>query len=145
MGFLIGIIVILVGFFFGRMAEKNHFKQLQIAEGELSNILATNLKSSANEAAQTGALVTGNVVVANDAFKSFFAFFSLLFGGRIGVYETLMERARREAVVRMKREAKAMGASEVINIRIETSTMTGKAGTVGGIEMLAYGTALVPA
>ena len=54
-----------------------------------------------------------------------------------------MERARREAVVRMLRQAQEHGANVVWNVRIETSTIQGKQkGKSAGVEVMAYGTAM---
>lgn len=47
-----------------------------------------------------------------------------------------MERARREAILRMKESAKARGAREVVGFRFEMVTID------AGVEILAYGTAL---
>jgi len=58
-------------------------------------------------------------------------------------YEALVERSRREAIVRMLREAQAAGANVIWNVRLETATIQGKQqGKSGGIEVLAYGTAM---
>ncbi len=62
------------------------------------------------------------------------------FGGNITVYESLVDRARREALLRMKESAK--DASEIINIKIETSSITKNTKGIGAIEVLAYGTAI---
>lgn len=143
-GILGGILIVLIGLIFGRMNEKKHYSNLADQETELGDILTTNLKTASSDAA-SGSLVTGSVVIANDAFKKFISAFMMFFGGRVSVYETLMERARREALVRMKIQARDLGAHEVINVRIETSTIRGKTPqSVGSIEILAYGTALMP-
>ncbi|WP_416666832.1 YbjQ family protein [Egbenema bharatensis] len=58
------------------------------------------------------------------------------------VYESLLERGRREALLRMKEEAAKWGANQVLNVRMETSNIgrqTGDRGLVA-IEMIAYGT-----
>ena len=65
-----------------------------------------------------------------------------LFGGEMKTYETLVNRARSEALVRMLEEAKKYEATIVWNIRFETSTISGK-NRPGGVEVLAYGTAIV--
>ena len=64
------------------------------------------------------------------------------FGGKVKSYESLIDRARREALLRMKEEAP--DASMIINVRIETSTIgkTSRNKTVGCLEAVAYGTAL---
>ncbi|MDH5262513.1 MAG: YbjQ family protein, partial [Gammaproteobacteria bacterium] len=68
-----------------------------------------------------------------------------LVGGRIKTYEPLLERARREAILRMIDDARSQGYDAIFNVRLETSrlanaTRDGK-GTAG-VEMLAYGTAV---
>lgn len=85
-------------------------------------------------------LVNGNVVISIDFFKKIVASLINLFGGNITAYETLLDRARREAILRIKEDAS--DASEIINIRIETSSISKNTKTVGAIEVLAYGTAI---
>jgi len=88
-------------------------------------------------------LVSGSVVIANDYFKSFVAGLRNLFGGKVRTYETLLDRARREAVLRMKDEAKSLGAESVFNVKYETSNIAGQySKTLPIIEVHAYGTAL---
>ena len=66
--------------------------------------------------------------------------------GRIFVYETLVERARREAILRMKDEARECGAGTVFNVKLETSSITkGKKNQTGCVEVYAYGTAVIAA
>ena len=43
-------------------------------------------------------LVSGSVVISSDYFKTFVAGFRAFFGGRFRGYETLLERARRDAL-----------------------------------------------
>ena len=65
----------------------------------------------------------------------------MLFGGRLSGYQSLVERARREAIVRMQKEADALGANVIYNMRIEFSVI-GQQPQLSGAELLAYGTAL---
>ena len=88
-----------------------------------------------------------SVVVSLDYFKRVIAGLRAIVGGRITTYEPLLDRARREAVLRVTEKAKAQGFDAVINLRLETSRManseTGQG--IGGIEILAFGTALLRA
>ncbi|MGH8664838.1 MAG: YbjQ family protein, partial [Burkholderiales bacterium] len=86
--------------------------------------------------------VHGTVVVSADYFKTFVAGLRNLIGGRFRAYETLLERARREAVLRLKEQARAKGARLVVCVRFETTSIS--SGWAPAIEVLAYGTALVP-
>ncbi len=59
-------------------------------------------------------------------------------------YESLIDRARREAVLRMKQEAKRLNADYVFNIKMETSSISkGSENSIGSVEVLAYGTAII--
>ena len=86
-------------------------------------------------------LVIGSVVIASDYFKVFLASLANFFGGSVVSYETLLDRGRREAVLRMKQQAKDLDAELVFNVKFETMTVGGRAPS---IEVLAYGTALYP-
>ena len=84
-------------------------------------------------------------MVSHDYFKNFLAQLRMMIGGRIKSYEPLLDRARREAVLRMKEQALARGHNRVVNMRLETSRLAnsrrgGK--RTAGVEVLAYGTAL---
>ena len=70
-------------------------------------------------------LVTGSVVISSDYFKQFVAGLRTLIGGRLSSYESLLDRARREATLRMKQEAKRFGSTLVINVKIESTTVSG--------------------
>jgi hypothetical protein len=54
-----------------------------------------------------------------------------------------MERARREALLRLKAEARRRGAKLVVCVRFETTTIA--TGWAPSMEVFAYGTALIPA
>ena len=82
--------------------------------------------------------------MAADYFKSFASSLKTLIGGRMKSLERMQERARREAVLRMTEQARALGAKAVTNVRIDTSTISGKRqGSCAGVEVIASGTALV--
>lgn len=141
MGFWLFIILLAVGYFIGKAKEQAHFKRLRVDEAALSHIVESNLKTVPEYYQSGGALVSGNVVVAVDYFKVFASTLKMIFGGKLRSYETLMERARREALVRLKKQADAMGADAVFNVRFEFSAI-GQQPKMGGVELLAYGTAV---
>jgi uncharacterized protein YbjQ (UPF0145 family) len=78
--------------------------------------------------------------VSSDYFKSFVAGFRNLVGGRFRGYESLLERARREALLRLKLQAREAGASLVIGVRFHSTRIAGSA--TPAVEVMAYGTAL---
>ncbi|NNK94067.1 MAG: heavy metal-binding domain-containing protein, partial [Desulfobacterales bacterium] len=76
-----------------------------------------------------------------DYFKKIMATLSNIFGGQLTSYESLLDRARREAVLRLKESCPQ--ADQIINLRIETSSITkGDNKQIGCVEVLAYGTAV---
>ena len=78
-----------------------------------------------------------------DYFKKVVAGLRNIFGGRVSAYETLIERARREALLRMKEEAKLKGAESIFNVKLETASISKNAGgQIGSVEVYAYGTAI---
>jgi uncharacterized protein YbjQ (UPF0145 family) len=90
-------------------------------------------------------MVMGSVVISIDYFKRLLAILRNIFGGRVTSYETLVDRARREAVLRLKAAARRKGCDIVVNLRLETSTIGQSANnrnSVGCVEVLAYGTAI---
>lgn len=126
-----------LGYFFGKTIEKKHYASIKERESQtrlLPVITSKNLVSSQTIA--NSRLVSGNVAISADAFKLLLAGLRNIFGGGIGAMETLVDRARREAILRMKEQAN--GADIILNMRIETSMVT----QVGSVEVFAYGTAI---
>ena len=144
---LIAILVLLaIGYFTGQYLEKRHYKSIFRREAELRELTAVATKFlPETEREPRTTLVVGNCVISVDYFKRFVAGLRNLVGGRVTTYETLVDRARREAVLRMKEQARSEGAALVFNVKIETSSISkGRRNTIGSIEVLAYGTALMP-
>ncbi|MFI7968945.1 YbjQ family protein, partial [Acinetobacter baumannii] len=51
----------------------------------------------------------------------------------------IVERARREAIVRLKQQAQSVGATHIMGVRLSTTEL----GMQGGmVEVFAYGTAV---
>lgn len=140
---IITLILISLGYFFGRRAERKHYKNIIEREQLMNSLPAIASRRPPQDGDYEQSLVSGSVVIANDYFKSFVAGLRNLFGGQISTYETLLDRARREAVLRMKDQAKALGAEVVFNVKYETSNISGQyAKKMPVIEVHAYGTAL---
>ena len=137
------ILMIAAGYFVGSYLERKHYKSIREREQAFINLPVSDLKHPLNpEQVQESYLVHGSVVISIDYFKRIVAGFRNLFGGNMSTYETLLDRARREAILRMKEDAK--GANEIINLRIETASISksDRKGKIGSVEVYAYGTAL---
>lgn len=138
---LFPIALLAVGYFAGRMLERKHFASIRKRERELQGVVALTTRfAPAGVAVVDARLVSGGVVVSSDYFKTFVAGFRNLVGGRFRGFESLLERARREALLRMKEQARAQGSTLVIGVRFHTTKVAGS--TTPSVEVMAYGTAL---
>jgi uncharacterized protein YbjQ (UPF0145 family) len=140
------VALVSVGYVFGRRIETRHMASLREREhASLGLPVLTARGVDPSWTIEDAALVTGIAVVSIDYFKYVAATLRNVFGGRLSTYESLLDRARREAVLRMKEAAYARGATVVLNVRLELCSVSGlDAGRRGArsAEVLAYGTAL---
>jgi len=139
-----GVFVLLLvsGYGFGRLAERRHYRRLIAREREANALPAVASRYPPTDRVYAQRLVGGNAVISSDYFKSFMGGLINIFGGRVTPFESLIDRARREALLRMKGEAESLGAAYVFNVKFETMRVA--VGRVGAMEVLAYGTAMIP-
>ncbi|MCA9771471.1 MAG: YbjQ family protein [Myxococcales bacterium] len=144
LGLTVGLLLLAWGV--GGAFEEAHFRSIRERERRLASLVAVNFETIPADWSVVGAsMVCGSVVVSLDYFKRFLASLRAIVGGRIAAYEPLLDRARREAILRMKAEAQAWGADAIVNVRLETSRLASSNGDgkgTAGVEILAYGTAL---
>ncbi len=134
----ISAIFLVLGYFIGGAREKKHFEDLMRREKNLlPRVMARADKGEKLNVGETF-LVATSVVIATDFFKNFVGNLKSLFGGRLRSHESLLDRARREALCRLREKAYAKGASEIRNVRFETNFLDQL-----GIEVSAYGTAVI--
>ena len=130
----------------GRIIERRHYRDIRQREVRWRHLPAVTFHSVPKTwHAESGELVAGNVVISVDHFKRFLAGLRLVFGGRVKSYESLLDRARREALLRMKEDAAQKGFGAVVNVRLETARLASsrrKGKTTAGVEVLAFGTGL---
>jgi len=133
---------LILGWWFGSRAEKKHYRSIRRRERKWLEIPASNVRTFIPQGEILKVrLATGSVVIAVDQFKRLLAGLRNLFGGEVSAFSSLLDRARREAMLRMKEQHPE--ADEFINCRMETSTISSSAsGGKGTVEILAYGTAI---
>jgi uncharacterized protein YbjQ (UPF0145 family) len=140
------LLLLVMAYLVGTQVERAHYRSIRRREIRWRRLPAVTFRQVPEgwDVLESG-MVAGNVVVSLDYFKRFLASLRNLVGGRVGSYETLLDRARREAVLRLKQQAMQRGYGAVINLRLETTRMAnasrGGKGTAG-IEVLAFGTGL---
>ena len=135
---VIFLILFSVGWGFGRHIEQKHLRELDEKEKQYAHIrIDTNRFVETNS---KGQMISSNVVISHDYFKYVLATIRNFFGGRLVSYESIVERARREAMLRLKQEADRIGANHIMGVRLSTTEL----GMQGGmVEVFAYGTAII--
>ncbi len=121
-------ILIVLGLVVGRAAEKKHLNDLARREVNSGDMLATQTKSffAATRGATAPTLIVAEVVIGADYLKSVLGGLMNLFGGEINPFQTLLDRARREALMRVKEQAREMGYNAVCNVRMENADIGGR-------------------
>ncbi len=142
---IIFLVLLASGYTVGRIAERRHYRSIIAREKDMANVMVFSNRFPPLTQRASQALVTGSVVVSEDYFKRVVSGLQSLFGGRLRAYESLLDRARREAVLRMKQEARDKGAKMIINVKFQTFSIPGRnPNSFGAVEVMAYGTALTP-
>ncbi len=136
---------ILIALIIGYTIEKRHYISIRQREAATMNLPAIPSREwDMDREVADARMVTASVVISIDYFKRFIGGLRNIIGGRIRAFETILDRGRREALLRMKEACP--GTDIIVNLRFETSTISktkqnGKQ-AVGCIEVVAYGTAI---
>jgi uncharacterized protein YbjQ (UPF0145 family) len=141
----IPLVLLVLAYFTGGSVERRHYASIRERELRWRGVPAISFRNiPPGWKVDDSALVMDNVVISVDYFKRFLASLRMIFGGRVKSYETLLDRCRREALIRLKVLAVERGFHAVINVRLETSRLANGRGKNGiaGIEVLAFGTAV---
>jgi uncharacterized protein YbjQ (UPF0145 family) len=146
MNFGLPLLVLMLAYFVGTVIEKRHFARIRRREQQYHGypVVTFDTMPSDWDASDSG-MVTGSIVISLDYFKRVIAGLRGLVGGRVKTYEPLLDRARREALLRMIEQARERGYDAVFNVRLETSRLansTRDGNGTAGVEMLAFGTAV---
>jgi len=135
--------LIAFGFFAGRYAEKSHYASIHQREAQFLRLPAIPSRQWDNTRVVADArLVSGSVVISADYFKRLLAQLRNIVGGRMRSYESLLDRARREAILRLKEQCPQ--ASIIVNLRMETSSIgsSRRQSGISCVEVVASGPAI---
>ncbi|MCE5299742.1 MAG: YbjQ family protein [Spirochaetia bacterium] len=142
---VIFLMLLATGFITGTIAEKRHYRSIVRREKEMVGLPVVTLNKLGEDEARVENVffVSGCCVISQDYFKLVLAGIKTIFGGRLTSFETLVDRGRREAILRMKESAKKAGCDLVMNARLEMSSIGNKQGKgIGCVEVMAYGTGI---
>ncbi len=100
-------------------------------------ILVNTNTIAGKEIIETLGLVKGSTIRAKHVGKDIVAGLRQLVGGELKEYTEMIDEARKIAMDRMVKEAQALGANAIVNIRFSTTAVM-----QGAAEIMAYGTAV---
>jgi len=109
--------LIAIGYVIGTLVEKRHYRSINDREKKLLYLPVITMKTVTHpdKKIASAELVCGSAVISIDYFKRFLASLRNIFGGTVKSYESLIDRARREALIRMKEMA--VDATVIVNVR----------------------------
>ena len=97
------LFLLVTTYFIGGARERRHYSSIRAREQEWQQLPVITFREPPPswEVGESG-LVSGSVVISVDYFKRFLAGLRNFVGGSVKSYETIMDRARREALLRLK-------------------------------------------
>jgi len=134
----------------GRWYQDRLMSALLLNEKQQGNMLQSDQHLSTQSlmttmAAESSTLLHVSICVGPSMGQIFFMWFKSIFGGRLHSYDVVLDYGRREALLRLNRQAKNLGCSSVVNIRIETSTVSfakNDKSNTSSVEFLAFATGI---
>jgi uncharacterized protein YbjQ (UPF0145 family) len=143
--FVILVGLLALGLLAGGYAERKHFRELASREANNGDFLITQLRSfpGARIGGTPPTIVHGEVVIASDYLKGFLSRLRKIFGGELRSYNSLVVRARREALQQLVERARENGYDAICNVRFDTVDVAGTSKGRGAamVAMLASATA----
>lgn len=162
-------IMLLVGLLVGGTTERRHFQDLADREAriqlkrwtqsrkfinplistaprEFNRVQQDRLEDAGRQpptriSVRPASIVMSEVTVASDYLKTFTAKLRNLVGGEVRSFESLMERARREAILRLVEQAEQGGYNALCNVRLDTVDIGGNIGKRGAAMVSIVATA----
>ncbi len=129
----------------GRLIAALDVKEKQ--QGKLmqnESVLSTSSRIT-NFSAPSSTLLHVSICVGPSMGQIFFMWVKSIFGGRLHSYDVILDYGRREVLQRLHEQAKSLDCSSMINIRIETSTVSfakNQNNKTSSVEFLAFATGL---
>jgi uncharacterized protein YbjQ (UPF0145 family) len=130
----------------GNWHQKRIIERLLEREAALPRDNLSTMKTPLSGKDITGSqLLMANVVSAPSHWQLFIARIKSIFGGNIKHLDLMLDWGRSEALQRLREQASELGFDDIINLRMETSTISMNNGGQkkgGSVEILAYGTGI---
>lgn len=115
------ILIALVFFgIIGKIKELLHYRSIRKREKHYIDMPVIAMRHPyADSEIGDSKFVYGEAAIAVDYYKVFMAMLLSIFGLELYVYESLLDRARREAILRMKLLTSKIGGDAIVNLKVE--------------------------
>jgi uncharacterized protein YbjQ (UPF0145 family) len=128
-----------LGLLAGGFAERRHLRNLAERESGNGDFLISQLRSfpDAVVGPTPPTFVVGEAVIASDYLKTFLSGLRKIFGGEMRSYQTMLTRARREALQRVVEDARRRGYNAICNVRLDGADVGGNSKARRRLPMVA--------
>ena len=118
-----------LAFFAGNAIAKRHEKDMDERNSALSHMQVSDISTYFNpDTTKTPPLLLhSEVTLGIDHFRGFLGNLKNIFGGEVRSYQATLDRARREAILRIKEEAHTHGFNAIANLRVAFVDVSGNA------------------
>ncbi|HMO14133.1 MAG TPA: heavy metal-binding domain-containing protein [Pirellulaceae bacterium] len=142
-GVSIGLLLLVAAFALGGYVDRKHLANLAERERLCQSIQLSQSQHffSPHFGGSPPQIVTAETVVANNHFKRFLASWRKFFGGEIKSFHVLVERARRETLMRLVENAQQQGFNALCNVRLDSVDIGGNTTAQGMSCICILGTA----
>jgi len=129
---------LLISYLWGLWLEKKIDRSIAQDEFQLKHVIVDTCSSMSLNSDYM--LVSSTVVLGQGYFKQFLTAIKSFFGGKMNHQIKLLNQARRMAILRLKKQACALNAQKIINLRFETIALSGVGSAAAPQFVLCYGT-----
>ena len=147
---LISLLFPFLSWAIGRWYQDRLMNALLVNEKQQGNMLQSDQHLSTQSlmttmTAESSTLLHVSICVGPSMGQIFFMWCKGIFGGRLHSYDVVLDYGRREALHRLNQQARELGCSSMVNIRIETSTVSfakNNKNSTSSVEFLAFATGI---
>jgi len=138
---LFTVVTLLFSWIFGNIYQRKKQEELEVRVESFGTDNLTTLKSPPTQVSASG-LLTANIIMSVSWWQKLVGGIKTIFGGQVQTWDGILAWARKEAMQRLREQARAGGFDNVINVRLETSEIQSSKGRNTAVEILAYGTGI---
>ena len=123
------LFLILLAMTVGGYNERTHVNSLEQRESETADMVVSQLKSFPGfiSSDKPPKMFISETIISAHYVKMILVSIRNLFGGEVKSFRVIMERARRESVLRVLEQARQEGYNAVCNIRLDSVDINGAA------------------